>query len=128
MKPKRHTLDRIFGWVGYGCAYSVNEEEAQAHRARQPDEEAATERRSVAVWAAADDTRGLSDEQLCTRLGILGFADRGSAGSHGRRGRPINGTLRVRPVKQSDRTGCVLEEDAMEIFRSFGSGVEYKSV
>ncbi len=70
MNPKRHqTLDRILGWVGYGCAYSVDEEEAQAHRARQPDEEAATERRSVAVWAAADDTRGLSLEQLRTRLG-----------------------------------------------------------
>ena len=22
MNPKRHTLDRILGWVGYGCAYS----------------------------------------------------------------------------------------------------------
>ena len=69
MNPKRHSLDRILGWVGYGCAYSVDEEEAQAHRARQPDDEAATERRSVAVWAAADDTWGLSDEQLRTRLG-----------------------------------------------------------
>ena len=69
MNPeRRQTLNRILRWVGYGLAYSADEEEAQAHWARQPDEDIATEKRSVGVWVAADDTRGLSYQQLRTRL------------------------------------------------------------
>ena len=128
MNPKRHTLDGILGWVGYGCAYSVDEEEAQAHRARQ---DAATERRSVAVWAAADDTRGLSDEQLRTRLGgvlakthglrsatrnILGPAHGVDSTAHGHgetQAAALLGPVVV-PSDEQDETGSRLSSDVAD--------------
>ena len=73
---RRRALNRILEWVGYALASGPYDEEPPAHRAWQPDEDVATERRSVRGWVAADDARGLSYDQLRTTLdGVLAKTD-----------------------------------------------------